>query len=79
MSDAELRYQILTDTREHLMTHWEQKVRVEGQVAEFEERKPRVINPPTISRIVRTASAFLDFVNPPEQPDANPDTSDQEG
>ena len=71
LSETELRYKVLTDTRTHLMAHWDEKVRVEHLVAEFEGRKPKVINPPTIARIVRTADALLSFVIPPEQPDSN--------
>ena len=79
MSETELRYKVLTDTRLHLMQHWDEKVNVEHRVAEFEGRKPKVINPPTIRRIVSTASALLDFVMPPEEPDQEEtsDTSDQ--
>jgi len=67
MDETELRYQVLIDTRIHLMKHWEEKVRVEHAVAEFEGRKPKVINPPSIRKVIATAAVFLDFVQPSKE------------
>ena len=61
-NDSTRRYQLLLEARKILYRQWAEKVRVEHRVAEFDKRAPKVINPPTLQRIVRMASEMYAFV-----------------
>lgn len=67
MTEIELRYNLLTDARNHLIRGWEEKVAAEKAVAAFENRPFRIINPPTPRRIMKMASELYEFV-PPSEP-----------
>ncbi len=68
MSDAALRFQILTEARAMLFRHWEERLFVEKATAEFEKRAPKMINPPSLRKIMKTAEDLNSFVENKELP-----------
>lgn len=66
MTDVELRYNLLIETRTILFRHWEEKVAAEKSAAAFENRPHRVVSPPTIRKILKVAMELHGFVHPVE-------------
>ena len=69
-TEVEMRLTLLLEARNILFRHWEEKVFVERASAEFAERPPKVVSPPTIRKIMRVATELHEFVqgrqvNPP--------------
>lgn len=77
-TSLELRFSILTEARSLLYRHWEEKVFVEKATAEFEDRPPKVIPPPTIRKIMKVAEELYGFVEPPPKAETPPTTPDQD-
>jgi hypothetical protein len=62
MTDSELRYKLLLDANNMLIEGWREKQFIERASAEFEQRPPRKVNPPTPRRAVRLAQELYDWV-----------------
>jgi hypothetical protein len=63
MSEIELRYKCLVDARDLLFRQWEDRVFVERASAEINKRAPKVVPPPTLRRITKTAEEMVFFVH----------------
>ncbi len=61
-SDVEMRFSLLTEARAILFRHWEEKVYVEKATADFEQRAPKVVSPPTTRKIMKVAEELFGFV-----------------
>lgn len=61
-TEVEMRFNLLNEARGLLFRHWEERVYVEHKTAEFEERAPKVVSPPTIRRIMKVAEELYGFV-----------------
>jgi len=57
-----MRFSLLTEARSILFRHWEEKVYVEKATAEFEQRAPKVVSPPTTRKIMKVAEELFGFV-----------------
>lgn len=66
-SPLEIRFSILTEARNLLYRHWEEKVYVEKATANFENRPPKVVPPPTIRKIMKVAEELYGFMEPPPE------------
>jgi hypothetical protein len=72
-TEVELRFNILTEARSILFRHWEERVHAEKATALFENRPPKVVNPPSIRKIMKVAEELYGFVTrttPAPAPDA---------
>lgn len=63
MDDITLRYDLLLKSREYLFEDWNQKVKIEALAATLENRVPRRITPPTLSKILSTAEKMYGFIH----------------
>ena len=73
-TEVEMRLSLLTEARSLLFRHWEERVYVEHKTAEFEERAPKVVSPPTIRRIMKVAEELYGFVQTVPVPNPTPPT-----
>ena len=63
MTESNLRYKLLKTARDILNKHWKERVFVERAAATFEMRPPKVINPPTVRKVMKLAEELYGFVN----------------
>jgi hypothetical protein len=63
MTEPNLRYKLLKTARDILNRHWQERVFVERAAATFEQRPPKVINPPTVRKVMKVAEELHGFVN----------------
>lgn len=62
----EIRHALLNEARDFLMHEWHQKCDVENQTAQFEQRPPKMVPPPSFAKIKELAIEMYDFVKTKE-------------